>query len=341
VDRPPRRERPARPCEGRALGDLHRRHRVDQRATRSLGRLRRRAHPPHHRSQRREVRHHPDAVAGHRTHVPQGAVGRLPPIVLAERAELLGDAAVLGRREQLCLGLADRWDRLDTHGHHDARLFLLVDRFDPARLVTKSRYISMASSSRPTQRSPPGSLEICWSVMPVPIAVNRSMALGSSMPSERGAPGPPPGCRRRSRTTPPTARSRGWSAGTSAGSAPGPRCRSPRSTARSSSSRHERRPPGSSAPGRPRTADSPGRTSRRRSRAWSRSTSTATADASPPRRPARAATAPPTRRRVPAATPCRGSPRWLPAVVRPACHVSILLTPLGLCAAHTRIVNHG
>src|SRR5690606_9165193 len=120
---------------------------------------------------------------GHRPHVPLRAVGRFEPVVGVERPKLLDEAPVLVGGEHLGLGPGDRGNCLDTGDGHRVCTFF-VDGFGRDRLVTKSRYISMASSVRLAQRSPPGSLEICWSVRPVPIAVNRSMSRGSSMPSD-------------------------------------------------------------------------------------------------------------------------------------------------------------
>src|SRR5205807_2636432 len=108
----------------------------------------------------------PEHVGRQLPDVPVVVHRLLRPIIRSQLSERVGEAAVLGLRQLHPLSMTDRRDVLHAHCR--------VSHFRLPFLFTCSKNMSTTSSTSRTQRSPPGSLAICWNESPEINPVQRS-----------------------------------------------------------------------------------------------------------------------------------------------------------------------
>src|ERR1035437_4406117 len=124
----------------------------------------------------------------HRTYVPRGAVGRGRPRLVIQRSEHAEGAIQLMLLQVHGFAMGQWFERhhIDCRAGHDRGPLVRVGRDEGIRATwcgwQWARSMVTDSSTRPVHRSPPGSLETCWSTRPVMSAVQRSRCRASVIP---------------------------------------------------------------------------------------------------------------------------------------------------------------
>src|SRR5450759_264424 len=124
----------------------------------------------------------------HRTDVPRRAVCRCRPRCVIQRSEHAEGAIQLMLLQVHGFAMTQWFERhhIDCRGGHDRVPLVRVGRDEGTRATRCgwqwARNMVTDSLTRPVHRSPPGSLETCWSTRPVMSAVQRLRCRASVIP---------------------------------------------------------------------------------------------------------------------------------------------------------------